>query len=30
MIIDINGKEQLEELIWENNEKVIVLYFGAE
>ena len=30
MIIDINGKEQLEELIWENNEKVVVLYFGAD
>ena len=30
MIIDINGTEQLEELIWENNKKVVVLYFGAE
>lgn len=30
MIIDINGKEQLEELIWENNKKIIVLYFGAK
>jgi thiol-disulfide isomerase/thioredoxin len=30
MIIDINGKEQLEELIWENDKKVVVLYFGAE
>jgi len=30
MIIDINGTEQVEELIWENNNKVVVLYFGAE
>lgn len=28
-MIDIVGKEQLEEFIWENKEKVIVIYFGA-
>ena len=27
---DIVGKEQLEEFIWENKDKVIVVYFGAE
>ena len=30
MMINMTGKEQLEELIWENNNKVVVLYFGAE
>ena len=29
-MIDIENKEQLEEFIWENKEKVIVIYFGAE
>lgn len=29
-MIDIVGKEQLEEFIWENKDKVIVIYFGAE
>jgi len=29
-MIDIIGKEQLEEFIWENKNKVIVIYFGAE
>jgi thiol:disulfide interchange protein len=28
-MIDIVGKEQLEEFIWENKDKVIVIYFGA-
>ncbi len=30
MMIDIDGKEQLEEFIWENKDKVVVIYFGAE
>ena len=31
-MIDIVGKEQLEEFIWENvsNKKITVIYFGAE
>ena len=31
-MIDIVGKEQLEEFIWENvnNKKVVVIYFGAD
>jgi thiol-disulfide isomerase/thioredoxin len=29
-MIELIGKEQLEEFIWENNDKVIVLYFGAD
>jgi len=29
-MIDIVGKEQLEEFIWENKDKVTVIYFGAE
>lgn len=29
LMIDIVGKEQLEEFIWENKDKVIVIYFGA-
>jgi len=31
-MIDIVGKEQLEEFIWENinANKVVVIYFGAE
>lgn len=29
-MIDIENKEQLEEFIWENKDKVIVIYFGAE
>jgi thiol-disulfide isomerase/thioredoxin len=29
-MIDIVGKEQLEEFIWENKDKVVVIYFGAE
>lgn len=29
-MIDITGKEQLEEFIWENKDKVILIYFGAE
>jgi len=31
-MIDIIGKEQLEEFIWENSleKKIIVIYFGAE
>jgi thiol-disulfide isomerase/thioredoxin len=29
-MIDIEGKEQLEEFIWENKDKVVVIYFGAE
>lgn len=27
---DINNKDQLEEFIWDNKNKVIVIYFGAE
>jgi len=29
-MINITTKEQLEEFIWENNNKIVVLYFGAE
>ena len=29
-MIEIIGKEQLEEFIWSNKDKVTVIYFGAE
>ena len=29
-MIDIENKEQLEDFIWNNKDKVIVIYFGAE
>ena len=31
-MIEITGKEQLEEFIWENfnNNKIVVIYFGAD
>lgn len=29
-MIDILNKEQLEEFIWENKDKIVVIYFGAE